>query len=86
MFRGVPEGQNVLPPGGEAEMVAEVVKDVAAPVAITVDPANNSAADSLLPIIQSQRERYRLRAQELEAVRILVYIISCCNVLEDFVN
>lgn len=31
MFRGTPEGQNVLTPGGEAEMVAEVVKDVAAP-------------------------------------------------------
>lgn len=67
MFRGTPEGQNVLTPGGEAEMVAEVVKDVAAPVAITIDPASKTAADSLLPIIQSQRERYRLRAQELEA-------------------
>ena len=28
----------------------------------------SSAADSLLPIVQSQRERFRLRAQELEAV------------------
>ena len=27
-----------------------------------------SAADSLLPIVQSQRERFRMRAQELEAV------------------
>jgi homeobox protein cut-like len=31
MFRGAPEGQNMLPSGGEAEMVAEVVKDFAAP-------------------------------------------------------
>ena len=30
--------------------------------------ANKSAADSLLPIVQSQRERFRVRAQELEAV------------------
>jgi homeobox protein cut-like len=29
MFRGAPEGQNMLPSGGEAEMVAEVVKDFA---------------------------------------------------------
>ena len=27
-----------------------------------------SAADSLLPIVQSQRERFRVRAQELETV------------------
>ena len=33
-------------------------------------PADNAktVSDSLLPIIQSQRERFRLRAQELEAV------------------
>ena len=28
----------------------------------------HSAADSLLPIVQSQRERFRVRAQDLEAV------------------
>ena len=28
-----------------------------------------TAADSLLPIVQSQRERFRVRAQELETVR-----------------
>ena len=27
-----------------------------------------TAADSLLPIVQSQRERFRVRAQELETV------------------
>ena len=30
-----------------------------------------TAADSLLPIVQSQRERFRMRATELEAVRLL---------------
>ena len=40
-------------------------------VAITIDSANKTAADSLLPIIQSQRERYRIRAQELEAVSLI---------------
>jgi hypothetical protein len=44
-------------------------------VAITIDPANKTAADSLLPIIQSQRERYRIRAQELEAVSLIRPII-----------
>ena len=29
---------------------------------------SQSAADSLLPIVQSQRERFRSRVQELEAV------------------
>jgi len=29
-----------------------------------------TAADSLLPIVQSQRERFRVRAQELETVRL----------------
>ncbi|XP_021374766.1 protein CASP-like [Mizuhopecten yessoensis] len=32
-----------------------------------METGGKSAADSLLPIVQSQRERYRLRAQELEA-------------------
>ena len=30
--------------------------------------AVSSAADSHLPIVQSQRDRFRIRAQELEAV------------------
>lgn len=49
-----------------AEYVADAVKEV-----MHVTPGGGemkSAADSLLPIIQSQRERFRLRAQELEAV------------------
>ena len=36
----------------------------------TVDASlMKTAADSLLPIVQSQRERFRVRAQELETVR-----------------
>ena len=31
-----------------------------------------TAADSLLPIVQSQRERFRMRATELEAVHFLL--------------
>ena len=34
-----------------------------------------TAADSLLPIVQSQRERFRMRATELEAVRLLFFKI-----------
>ena len=35
-----------------------------------VTSGEKAAVDSILPIVQSQRERYRLRAQELEAVRL----------------
>ena len=39
-------------------------------VMVTVDASlMKTAADSLLPIVQSQRERFRVRAQELETVR-----------------
>ena len=54
-----------------AEYVADAVKDVMSPLSpLAAGPGGEtkSAADSLLPIIQSQRERFRLRAQELEAV------------------
>merc|ERR1712012_1504660 len=52
---------------GSTELVSEAVKDInpTAPSAVTVEMQN--AADSLLPIVQSQRERFRQRAQELEA-------------------
>ena len=40
-----------------------------AAVMTPMDPVK-SAADSLLPIVQSQRERFRMRAQELEAVSL----------------
>ncbi|XP_062592196.1 protein CASP-like [Saccostrea cucullata] len=64
MFRGEAEGETVTGSQGEAGAVAEVFKDVIPSVAT---PGDKSAVDSILPIVQSQRERYRLRAQELEA-------------------
>ncbi|XP_033747853.1 protein CASP-like [Pecten maximus] len=67
MFRGEAEGQPVTHGSGEGEVMAEVVKDVSQHVVIAMEAGGKSAADSLLPIVQSQRERYRLRAQELEA-------------------
>ncbi|XP_069134221.1 protein CASP-like [Argopecten irradians] len=67
MFRGEAEGQPVSHSSGEGEVMAEVVKDVSQHVIVPMETGGQSAADSLLPIVQSQRERYRLRAQELEA-------------------
>ncbi|XP_048764884.1 protein CASP-like [Ostrea edulis] len=64
MFRGEAEGEPVTGSQVEADVVAEVVKDV---IPSSVTPGEKSAVDSILPIVQSQRERYRLRAQELEA-------------------
>ncbi|XP_071094462.1 protein CASP-like isoform X4 [Haliotis cracherodii] len=67
MFRGDAEGEpgpvQHADPG--TELMAEVMKDVIPPG--TTADGSQSAAGSLLPIVQSQRERYRLRAQELEA-------------------
>ncbi|XP_013416522.1 protein CASP isoform X8 [Lingula anatina] len=62
MFRG--EGEGEPSQHSNIEAVAEAVKDS---FIDTANPALAGAADSLLPIIQSQRERFRLRAQELEA-------------------
>ena len=46
-------------------------------IAAAVDPAvMKNAADSLLPIVQSQRERFRQRAQELETVCDLAFIFK----------
>lgn len=64
MFRGDAEGEPG-PTDPTSEAFSSIVKEVA-PNQGTVD-SGKSAADSLLPIVQSQRERYRLRAQELEA-------------------
>jgi len=58
MFRGDAEGE----PSQSSELVAEAVKDSEAPA----DSGKMAAADSLLPIMHGQRERYRQRAQELE--------------------
>ena len=35
---------------------------------------SSTAASSLLPIVQSQRERYRLRAKELEMVICVLFL------------
>ncbi|KAL4224421.1 Protein CASP [Mactra antiquata] len=71
MFRGEGEGTESVTAG--AEMVAEAVKEVTSSVTSAQSSSSDgskSAADSLLPIVQSQRERYRVRAQELEAQTI----------------
>ncbi|XP_071946426.1 protein CASP-like isoform X3 [Antedon mediterranea] len=65
LYRGEGEGQ--AQPNSEAEIMAEVVKSSAAvlPITQTVqEPVG--AVDSLLPIVSSQRERFRIRNQELE--------------------
>ncbi|XP_074640657.1 protein CASP-like [Tubulanus polymorphus] len=49
-----------------AEFVADAIKDVTAPLG----QEGKHASDSILPIVQSQRERFRVRAQELEAQTI----------------
>ncbi|KAH9524242.1 Protein CASP [Bulinus truncatus] len=63
LFRGVAEGEPG-PTDPHSEAVANIMKEVSP---MTSSDGSKSAADSLLPIVQSQRERYRLRAQELEA-------------------
>ncbi|XP_059177161.1 protein CASP-like [Physella acuta] len=63
MFRGDAEGEPG-PGDPHSELMANIVKEVSM---YPAGESNKSAADSLLPIVQSQRERYRLRAQELEA-------------------
>ncbi|KAL8573354.1 hypothetical protein ACOMHN_032816 [Nucella lapillus] len=67
MFRGDAEGEPG-PTNPGSEVVADIVRDVMPSGVISESSGGGkSAADSLLPIVQSQRERYRLRAQELEA-------------------
>ncbi|XP_041349446.1 protein CASP-like [Gigantopelta aegis] len=56
---GEPGPNQVKDPG--SEVMVEVMKD-----AIPQADLTSTAANSLLPIVQSQRERYRLRAKELE--------------------
>lgn len=65
MFRGTAEGAPVSTASTPSvEFVKNVVDEVAQP---PVDASLvRTAADSLLPIVQSQRERFRVRAQELE--------------------
>lgn len=72
MFRGDAEGEAVTSSSQNAEFVASLIKDSSQSALLSaVDPAAlKAAADSILPIVQSQRERFRLRAQELESVTL----------------
>jgi homeobox protein cut-like len=66
MFRGDAEGAAISSSTAthSVEFVTSIVKDVSQ---TAIDPMMmKNAADSLLPIVQSQRERFRQRAQELE--------------------
>lgn len=60
MFRGDAEGSSA--PASNTDLIVEVANNAVS------DKDFDSKSDSLMHIIQSQRERFRLRAQELEAV------------------
>ncbi|XP_070572083.1 protein CASP-like isoform X2 [Ptychodera flava] len=64
VYRGEGEGQ--AQPAISTELVADAVRESAVLARPMVD-ANQGTTESLLPIISSQRERFRIRNQELEA-------------------
>ncbi|PIK56942.1 hypothetical protein BSL78_06143 [Apostichopus japonicus] len=69
LYRGEGEGQ--ASPSSDAEVIAEAVRETATLPMERTSPqlppsSTNNAAESLLPIVSSQRERFRLRNQELE--------------------
>jgi homeobox protein cut-like len=77
MFRGDAEGEAGVGNVQSSDFVASLVKDsemLYTSKAAMMRPVDadtlKSAADSLLPIVQSQRERYRQRVQELETVTV----------------
>ncbi|KAK3736333.1 hypothetical protein QZH41_020805 [Actinostola sp. cb2023] len=61
-YRGQGEGE--AGPPSETELVATAVQQSMTPISDTTEA---SAASSLLPIVSSQRERFKLRNMELEA-------------------
>ncbi|XP_077862723.1 protein CASP-like [Saccoglossus kowalevskii] len=63
LYRGEGEGQ--AQPNISSELVADAVRDSATLAHAPPEPSPGTA-DSLLPIISSQRERFRVRNQELE--------------------
>ncbi|KAL3856802.1 hypothetical protein ACJMK2_011519 [Sinanodonta woodiana] len=69
MFRGDAEGTETKPSTPSAELMAEAIKEAKLEGSFSMydTPSSKYAANSLLPIVQSQRERYRIRALELEA-------------------
>lgn len=71
MFRGTAEGIEAKPTTPTTEMMADFVKEMTPPVN-DGDKSTLTAASSLLPIVQSQRERYRIRAQDLEAQNLVL--------------
>uniref|UniRef100_A0A0L8GLG5 Protein CASP n=1 Tax=Octopus bimaculoides TaxID=37653 RepID=A0A0L8GLG5_OCTBM len=72
MFRGAAEGVEAKPVTPTAEVMADFVKEMTPPVNGENDKSSLTAASSLLPIVQSQRERYRLRAQDLETQNLVL--------------
>ncbi|XP_022793448.1 protein CASP-like [Stylophora pistillata] len=61
-FRGQGEGE--AGPPTETELVSNAVQQAVAPAGLT---GENVAMESLLPIVASQRERFKIRNMELEA-------------------
>lgn len=61
-FRGQGEGE--AGPPTETELVSNAVQQAVAPAGVT---SENVATESLLPIVASQRERFKIRNMELEA-------------------
>ncbi|GAB1602343.1 protein CASP-like [Argonauta hians] len=72
MFRGTAEGVEAKPVTQTSEVMADFVKEMTPPVSGDNDKSSLTAASSLLPIVQSQRERYRLRAQDLETQNLVL--------------
>lgn len=70
MFRGDAEGECVTPTNQSAEIMASLVSETSRTSGFLHPETVKSATDGLLPIIQNQRERFRLRAQEMESVNI----------------
>ncbi|XP_022109689.1 protein CASP-like isoform X2 [Acanthaster planci] len=64
-IRGEGEGE-ATPSSTEAGFAAEAVRETV-PLGKGLSDSTHGAAESLLPIVSSQRERFRLRNQELEA-------------------
>uniref|UniRef100_A0A8W8KA13 CASP C-terminal domain-containing protein n=1 Tax=Magallana gigas TaxID=29159 RepID=A0A8W8KA13_MAGGI len=65
MFRGEAEGEPVTGSQVEADVVAEVVKDVIP----GVTAGDKTAVDSILPIVQSQQQQISLLQNEIDKLR-----------------
>ena len=65
-IRGEGEGQDASP--SSADIISEAIKDIHVPSERKKSMGEVTGADSLLPIVFSQRERFKQRNMELEAV------------------